>query len=111
MAETGKRPETALSKVRVLDLGRVLAGPYCGQILGDMGAEVIKVEHPVRGDDTRAWKPPTVGDDAAYFCAVNRNKRSIGIDLASDGGRNLLLELAKNSDVLVENFRPGVTTR
>ena len=111
MAETGKRPETALSKVRVLDLGRVLAGPYCGQILGDMGAEVIKVEHPVRGDDTRAWKPPTVGDDAAYFCAVNRNKRSIGIDLASDGGRNLLLELAKNSDVLVENFRPGVTKR
>lgn len=111
MAETGKRPETALSKVRVLDLGRVLAGPYCGQILGDMGAEVIKVEHPERGDDTRAWKPPAIGDDAAYFCAVNRNKRSIGIDLASDEGRKLLLELAKNSDVLVENFRPGVTKR
>lgn len=111
MAETGKRPETALSKVRVLDLGRVLAGPYCGQILGDMGAEVIKVEHPVRGDDTRAWRPPAIGDDAAYFCAVNRNKRSIGIDLASDEGRKLLLELAKNSDVLVENFRPGVTKR
>lgn len=111
MADTGKRPETALSKVRVLDLGRVLAGPYCGQILGDMGAEVIKVEHPERGDDTRAWKPPAIGDDAAYFCAVNRNKRSIGIDLASDEGRKLLLELAKNSDVLVENFRPGVTKR
>ena len=111
MAETGKRPETALSKVRVLDLGRVLAGPYCGQILGDMGAEVIKVEHPERGDDTRAWKPPAIGDDAAYFCAVNRNKRSIGIDLASDEGRKLLLELAKNSDILVENFRPGVTKR
>lgn len=111
MAETNKRPETALSKVRVLDLGRVLAGPYCGQILGDMGAEVIKVEHPERGDDTRAWKPPAIGDDAAYFCAVNRNKRSIGIDLASDEGRELLLELAKNSDVLVENFRPGVTKR
>ena len=87
MAEAGNRPETALSKVRVLDLGRVLAGPYCGQILGDMGAEVIKVEHPVRGDDTRAWKPPAVGEDAAYFCAVNRNKRSIGIDLASEEGR------------------------
>jgi crotonobetainyl-CoA:carnitine CoA-transferase CaiB-like acyl-CoA transferase len=111
MVEIGKRPETALSKVRVLDLGRVLAGPYCGQILGDMGAEVIKVEHPERGDDTRAWKPPAIGDDAAYFCAVNRNKRSIGIDLASDEGRELLLELAKNSDVLVENFRPGVTKR
>jgi len=111
MAETGQRPETALSKVRVLDLGRVLAGPYCGQILGDMGAEVIKVEHPVRGDDTRAWRPPEVGGDAAYFMAVNRNKKSIGIDLASDEGRKLLLELAKNSDVLVENFRPGVTKR
>ena len=111
MSEAGNRPETALSKVRVLDLGRVLAGPYCGQILGDMGAEVIKVEHPVRGDDTRAWKPPAVGEDAAYFCAVNRNKRSIGIDLASEEGRKLLLELAKNSDVLVENFRPGVTKR
>ena len=111
MVKIGKRPETALSKVRVLDLGRVLAGPYCGQILGDMGAEVIKVEHPERGDDTRAWKPPAIGDDAAYFVAVNRNKRSIGIDLASDEGRELLLELAKNSDVLVENFRPGVTKR
>ncbi|PPR60409.1 MAG: Acetyl-CoA:oxalate CoA-transferase [Alphaproteobacteria bacterium MarineAlpha4_Bin2] len=111
MDQIDKRPETALSKVRVLDLGRVLAGPYCGQILGDMGAEVIKVEHPERGDDTRAWKPPAIGDDAAYFCAVNRNKRSIGIDLATNEGRKLLLELAKNSDVFIENFRPGVTKR
>ena len=111
MDQIDKRPETALSKVRVLDLGRVLAGPYCGQILGDMGAEVIKVEHPERGDDTRAWKPPAIGDDAAYFCAGNRNKRSIGIDLATNEGRKLLLELAKNSDVFIENFRPGVTKR
>ena len=62
-----KRPKTALCNIRILDLGRVLAGPYCGQILGDMGADVIKIEHPERGDDTRAWYPPGVGGDAAYF--------------------------------------------
>ena len=100
-----------LQGVRILDLGRVLAAPFCSMILGDLGADVIKVEHAKTGDDTRAWKPPEVGGDASYYMAVNRNKRSIGIDLATDAGRDVLLQLAANSDVLVENFRPGVTER
>ena len=111
MADSEARVTTALSKVRVLDLGRVLAGPYCGQILGDMGADVIKIEHPERGDDTRAWKPPEAGGEAAYFFAVNRNKRSLGLDLSKTEGQQVLYDLVKKSDVVVENFRPGVTKR
>ena len=100
-----------LNGTRILDLGRVLAGPFCAQILGDMGAEIIKVERPDGGDDTRAWKPPTVGGEAAYFFSVNRNKKSVTLDLSSPEGQKLLFDLAKESDVLVENFRPGVTKR
>ncbi|MCY4481893.1 MAG: CoA transferase [Spirochaetaceae bacterium] len=105
----------ALAGVRVLDATRVLAGPYCTMVLADMGADVVKVERPVGGDDTRAWGPPYLGDPAdglsAYFLAVNRNKRSVAIDLRSTRGRRLFLDLAANSDVVVENFAPGVAER
>ena len=96
-----------LSGVRVLDLSRVLAGPYATQILGDLGATVWKVEHPDRGDDTRGWGPVEHGGTAAYFLAVNRNKRSIGVDLKSSEGRELIIALAKRADVVFENFPPG----
>ena len=95
-----------LQNIRVLDLSRVLAGPYCTMVLGDLGAEVIKVEPP-EGDETRAWGPPFVGGESAYYLCVNRNKRCMVVNLKSDEGRNILRELALQSDVLVENFRPG----
>jgi crotonobetainyl-CoA:carnitine CoA-transferase CaiB-like acyl-CoA transferase len=90
----------------VLDLTRVLAGPFCTMTLGDMGAEVIKVEEPGKGDDTRSW-PPFVGGEATYFMAVNRNKQSVTLNMKADEGRRILTALVKKSDVLVENFRPG----
>jgi crotonobetainyl-CoA:carnitine CoA-transferase CaiB-like acyl-CoA transferase len=97
-----------LAGIHVLDFSRVLAGPLCTAILGDLGADVIKVERPGAGDDTRAWGPPFVGDDAAYFLALNRNKRSIVLDLQRDDDRAIAHRLALRSDVLVENFRPGL---
>ncbi|HYG73029.1 MAG TPA: CoA transferase [Actinomycetota bacterium] len=97
--------------MRVADFSRVLAGPLATMILADLGADVIKVERPVGGDDTRAWGPPFVGDDAAYFLALNRNKRSVVLDLASGEGRAAARALALSSDVVVENFRPGVMRR
>ena len=97
-----------LDGIRVLDFSRIIAGPLCTQQLADLGAEVIKVEHPVTGDDTRARSADRRG---AAFLAFNRSKRSITIDLASDQGRDLALQLAAASDVVVENFRPGVMTR
>ncbi|MCB1742314.1 MAG: CoA transferase [Gammaproteobacteria bacterium] len=103
--------QTALSGVRVLDLGRVLAAPFCGMILADLGAEVIKIEHAERGDDTRAWKPPEAGGESAYYLSINRNKRSVGLDLSTEAGRRVVHELVARSDVVLENFRPGVTTR
>jgi crotonobetainyl-CoA:carnitine CoA-transferase CaiB-like acyl-CoA transferase len=96
----------AMAGLRVIDLTRVLGGPYCTQILADHGADVIKVEPPA-GDEVRDWGPPFHGDDAAYFIGVNRNKRSIGLDLASEGGRAVLLEMLADADVLIENFKPG----
>jgi len=103
----------ALSHIRVLDLSRILAGPWTGQLLGDLGADVIKVEAPGHGDDTRVWGPPflTRADgtpgDASYYAAANRNKRSIVIDFANPEGAELVRELAKKADVLVENFKVG----
>ncbi len=95
-----------LEGVRVLDLSRVLAGPYCTMILGDLGAEIIKVEAPGVGDDTRHWGPPfTEGGESAYFLCVNRNKRSMTLNLKSDQGIHILEDLIQQSDVLVENFR------
>ncbi len=95
-----------LQGIRVLDLSRVLAGPYCTMVLGDLGAEVIKVEPP-EGDETRGWGPPFAGGESAYYLCVNRNKRDIVINLKTDEGKSILHELAMQSDVLVENFRPG----
>jgi crotonobetainyl-CoA:carnitine CoA-transferase CaiB-like acyl-CoA transferase len=92
--------------VRVLDLTRVLAGPYSTLILGDMGAEVIKIEEPGKGDDTRSW-PPFKGGEATYFMSVNRNKKSLTLNLKTPAGQKILRALVAKSDVLVENFRPG----
>src|SRR5436309_2448185 len=97
-----------LDGLRVLDLSRVLAGPLCTQILGDLGADVVKVERPDGGDDTRGWGPPFVADDAAYFLSLNRNKRSVALDLATREGAGAVAKLAERSDVLLENFRPGL---
>ncbi len=99
----------SLAGVRILDFSRVLAGPYCTMILGDMGAEVIKVERPGPGDDLRHWGPPFMPDgESTYFLGVNRNKRSIVLDLKTEAGRNVARRLACKSDVVVENFLPGV---
>ena len=96
-----------LDGIRVLDLSRVLAGPICAQNLGDLGADVIKVERPKTGDDTRAWGPPFQEGEAAYFMCANRNKRSLTLDLKSDRGRKLLGQLIQKSDVVIENFKLG----
>ena len=95
-----------LQGIRVLDLSRVLAGPYCTMVLGDLGADVIKVEPP-EGDETRAWGPPFAEGESAYYLCVNRNKRGMVVNLKSVEGRAILHKLVKQSDVLVENFRPG----
>jgi formyl-CoA transferase len=100
-----------LEGLRVVDLTRVLSGPYCTMQLGDMGAEVIKVEQPGKGDDTRAFAPPFQGDEAAYFLSVNRNKKSITLDMKSERGKEVLWRLVEGSDILVENFRPGAMDR
>lgn len=97
----------ALAGIKVLDLTRVLAGPYCTMILGDLGAEVIKVEAPGGSDDTREWGPPFAGGESAYYLCVNRNKRSITLDLKSDKGLEVLKELVKHSDIIIENFKYG----
>jgi formyl-CoA transferase len=99
-----------LNGIRVLDLSRVLAGPYCTMVLGDLGADVIKVESP-DGDETRGWGPPFAEEESAYYLCVNRNKRSIVVDFKTQKGQEILRELIKRSDVLVENFLPGTLTR
>ncbi len=108
----------ALGNVRVMDLTRILAGPWCTQTLADMGADVIKIEHPERGDDTRQWGPPyfrTTDDretrDATYFASANRNKRSVGIDIASEEGAELVRSMAAQCDVFIENFKVGDLAR
>jgi crotonobetainyl-CoA:carnitine CoA-transferase CaiB-like acyl-CoA transferase len=98
----------ALEGIRVVDFSRVLAGPYCTMMLADMGADVIKIEQPGKGDDTRAWGPPYLGTESGYYLAVNRNKRGIALDLKSEQGRQIALDLVRQSDVVVENFRVGV---
>jgi formyl-CoA transferase len=101
----------ALDGVRVLDLTRALAGPYCTLMLGDHGADVVKVEIPGTGDETREWMPPAIRGVSAYFLAINRNKRSITLDLKNPQGREVLERLIERTDVLVENFSPGTLAR
>ncbi len=105
------QPPGPLAGVRVLDFTRVLAGPYCSMLLGDAGADVIKVERPGVGDDTRQWGPPFLGDESVYFLTINRNKRSIAVDLGSEAGRDVIRRLAGSVDVVLENFRPGTMER
>lgn len=96
-----------LTGIRVLDLTRILAGPYCTMNLGDMGAEIIKVEQPGKGDDTRGWGPPFLQGESAYYLGVNRNKKSITLDLKDQEGQRILKNLLRKSDVLIENFKAG----
>ena len=103
-------PTGPLAGIKVLDLARVLAGPWCSQMLGDLGAEVIKVEQPGQGDDTRRWGPPFLEDgsrDSAYYLCANRNKRSVAIDIARPEGQALIRQLAEQADIVLENFRVG----
>ena len=104
-------PERSLEGLRVLDLSRILAGPFASMMLADLGAEVIKVERPGSGDDTRGWGPPFAAGESAYFLSVNRGKKSVTLDLKHPEGRRLARSLAERSDVLLENFRPGVAER
>ena len=101
----------ALEGIKVLDLSRVLAGPICSMTLGDLGADVWKVENPAHGDDTRTWSPPAVGDQATYYLSANRNKRSIAIDLKTPEGAELVRGFAKHADVLIENMKLGTLDR
>ena len=98
---------TALQGIKVLDLSRVLAGPWATMTLGDLGAEVWKVEQPGSGDDTRGWAPPSVDGVSTYYLGANRNKKGLAIDIGTPAGRSLIVELAKKADILVENFRPA----
>src|SRR5215510_7403619 len=100
-----------LDDVFVVDLSRILSGPICTMMLADMGAEVIKVEPPPHGDDSRQWGPPFVGGISTYFHSINRNKKSLGLNLRSEAGREILWKLIDRADVLLENFKPGVLDR
>ena len=111
-------PAAALAGVRVLDMSRVLAGPWCGQILADLGAEVIKIERPGSGDDTRGWGPPYLKDrdghethESAYFLSANRGKKSVTLDISTPAGQEIARRLAAQSDVLIENYKAGDLTR
>ena len=101
------KPSLPLAGVRVLDLSRVLAGPWCAMVLGDLGAEVIKVEHPVRGDDTRDWGMRVGATETAYFNSVNRNKRSVCLDLKTPEGQQIARDLIRKSDIVIQNFKFG----
>src|ERR1043166_1946936 len=99
-----------LARIRVIDLTRVLAGPFCTQSLGDLGAEVLKIEPPDRGDETRHF-PPFIGGESHYFLGINRTKKSLVVDLQKPAGAEILRRLAAKADILVENYRPGVMDR
>ena len=109
--DSNGKPDRPLAGIRVLDLSRVLAGPYCTMILGDLGAEVIKVERPGTGDDTRAWGPPWAGTESAYYLSTNRNKKSVTLNLKDERAQEIVRDLASQSDIVVENFRPGSLER
>ncbi|HEU5276438.1 MAG TPA: CoA transferase [Xanthobacteraceae bacterium] len=105
------QPTGALAGIRVVDLTRILAGPFCTMMLGDMGAEIIKVEPPGTGDDTRTWGPPFAAGEAAYFLGVNRNKRSLTLNMAAPAGQAVLRSLLARADVLVDNFKLGTLAK
>lgn len=109
MSSDGTNPP--LAGVRVVDLSRVLAGPYATMTLADLGSDVVKVEHPRGGDETRSWGPPFAGGESAYFLSINRSKRSVALDLKDPEGRDLALELCARADVVIENFRAGGAAR
>ena len=100
-----------LAGIKVLDMSRILAGPTCTQLLGDYGADVIKVEKPGIGDDTRQWGPPWLGNESGYFMSANRNKRSITVDISSNEGQDVIKDLVKHSDILIENYKIGTLAR
>ena len=100
-----------LDGITIVDLTRVLSGPYCTMLLADMGARVIKIEQPGKGDDTRQWGPPFVEGESAYFLSINRNKESVTLDFKAPEGRAALEQLIAKADVLVENFRPGTLAK
>ena len=100
-----------LTGIRVLDLSRILAGPYCTMVLSDLGADVLKIERPGSGDDTRLWGPPFVGGESGYFLSVNRGKRSLALDLTDPQDQATVLALSRRTDVIVENFRPGAAAK
>jgi formyl-CoA transferase len=108
---TPELKQLPLTDVLVVDLTRAVAGPFCTMNLGDMGARVIKVEEPGRGDETRHWGPPFIQGESAYYLGINRNKESVALDLKTPDGIRLLRKMCARADVVVENFRPGVTKR
>jgi crotonobetainyl-CoA:carnitine CoA-transferase CaiB-like acyl-CoA transferase len=97
-----------LTGLRVLDMTRALTGPYCTQMLGDMGADIIKVEQPKVGDNSRAWGPPFVGGESTYYLSINRNKRSMTLDLRHPDSHEIMRALVVQSDIVIENFVPGI---
>ena len=101
----------ALEGLKVLDLTRALAGPFCTLMLGDHGADVIKIEIPGSGDDTRHWGPPFIEGESAYFMSINRNKRSLTLNFKEDEAKEIFLKLSEDADAIVENFTPGVMER
>lgn len=108
MTDRANMPEGALHGIKVLDLSRVLAGPSCTQVLADLGAEVIKVERPHIGDETRHWAPPKFSDDtSAYYATINRNKKSLTVDITKPAGQAIIKQLIADSDIVVENFKVG----
>jgi len=102
---------TALENIRVLDMSRILAGPWASQLLGDYGADVVKIERPGQGDDTRQWGPPWLGEQSAYFLSTNRNKRSVTVDISTSQGQRVIRDLAGKADVLLENYKVGTLAR
>src|SRR5688572_366701 len=104
-------PMAPLDGITVVDLTRVLSGPYCTMLLADLGARVIKIEQPGKGDDTRAWGPPFLNGESAYFLSINRNKESVTLDFKTSEGRAVLNRLIEKADVVVENFRPGTLAK
>lgn len=107
MSENQTGRPAALAGIRVLDLSRILAGPFCTQILGDLGADIVKVEQPGLGDGSRAWGPPWAGGESAYYLSINRNKRSMTLNLKTEAGQNIVRQLAAKSDILIETTNSG----